>query len=107
MINTSAIYTELVAESKDLEGYITYVFKVLDKNIIDRELLSYIMCVQYPNWNQEKILIGDIGFLNIKEVQAGKDTWFDGNNQIFYKYDDIIFMKFVKQPSLPNDKIIL
>lgn len=90
------VHAELVEYYKDIENYITYVFQVLDEDNI-QEIGKYLMCVQYPNWNQETITIGDIGFLKVKYVQAGIDQWFDGVSKHFYRYDDIIFLKFIKE----------
>ena len=99
------IYAELVEQREDIGGYITYVFKVLDDDNIQQIGTSYLMCVRYPNWEHCEVSKGDKGFLNIKEVQAGKDTWFDGGDYHFYRYDDIIFLKFIKESHQITDKI--
>ena len=43
---------QLIAKNIDFEGYITYVFQNLNNQNLDDK---YIMCVQFPNWNQSNI----------------------------------------------------
>lgn len=78
----------------DSYGYTTYVFERLEYNDYDDQ---YIMCVQFPNWNQYCIEKGDIGFLTIKYVQEGIDKWFNGEDFIPYNYTNVIFIKFVRE----------
>lgn len=103
MRNFDTVLAELVSEYRDLEGYITYVFEILDEINIQQMNARYIMCVRYPNWEHEYISIGDKGYLKIREVFAGVDEWFDGNSMQKYRYDDVIFYKFIKiKPSADN-----
>ena len=91
------IHAKLLEALCDIAGYTTYVFQILDQ---DRTYLvesDYLMCVRYPNWDSPEIKKGDKGYLEVKEVNAGIDQWFDGNNMNYYKYDDIIFYKFIKE----------
>lgn len=83
---------------KENNSYITYVFRNLDTN-------GYEMCTRLPNWDCQFLKIGDTGYIKTKFVQAGKDTWFDGEKEIFYKYTNIYFENFV--PDKLTDKIIL
>ena len=69
------IHAKLVAEQIDGMGYTNYVFE--DLNPKDEDF-RYIMCVRFPNWEQKSIEIDEIGYLNIRYVEGGKDTWFDG-----------------------------
>lgn len=87
---------QLVASQEDSFGYITYVFKCLEDDIAYDT--RYIMCVRYPNWMHRPVTLGEIGYLSFKEVRAGIDKWFDGENMIPYKYDDIQFIKFIEKP---------
>ena len=46
--------------------------------------------------------------LNIRYVEGGKDTWFDGQNLIPYKYTNVIFLKFIEdKPKVDISEIIL
>lgn len=87
----------LVAQRTDWAGYITYVFENQEPQSSD---MKYIMCTQFPNWDQSYIGRGDIGFVTVRYVNAGIDTWFDGTQYIPYKNTDIHFIKFV--PLLPE-----
>ena len=88
------LLTRLIAKEIDTLGYTTYVFERLEYNDYDDQ---YIMCVQFPNWNQYIIEKGDIGFLTIRYVQEGVDKWFDGKDFIPYNYTNVIFIKFVRE----------
>ena len=60
------LHVQLKAKYIDIGGYITYVFENLDfKNYEDQ----YVMCVQFPNWNQSEIKINDIGYVNVRYVK--------------------------------------
>lgn len=87
------ILSELVTKHEDIFGYITYVFECLDEEI--RKQTKYIMCTRLPRWEHYDVQIGEIGFLNFIEVRAGIDTWFNGDKQIPYRYNNIYFIKFV------------
>lgn len=91
---------KLVAESSDGMGYINYVFENLEFQDYD---YKYLMCVRFPNWNQSRIEIGDLGFVTVKYVREGIDKWFDGTDFVTYKYTNIIFLKFVSL----KDEVVL
>jgi hypothetical protein len=91
------IHAKLLEAVCDIEGYITYVFQILDQERTYLVSSDYLMCVRYPNWEQSEIKKGDQGYLKVKEVAAGKDQWFDGHEMIYYRNDDIIFYKFIKE----------
>lgn len=99
-------YAKLLAKSND-HGYITYVFRILDKTIIKEMKTFYLMCVQFPNWEQDVINLGDTGYLKTKEVKAGVDEWYDGDGFVKYKYTNVIFEKFIKAESLNTEEIYL
>ena len=85
-------HVKFLAESMDCMNYHTYVFENLEYTNCENH---YIMCVRFPNWNQSIFNIGDIGFLNVRFVEAGVDKWFDGTGFNSYRYTNVIFMKFV------------
>lgn len=96
------ILGKLVAEHTDLEGYTTYVFQK-----IDQEHSDYLMCVRYPNWNSVPVKLGDIGFVKYSCVEAGIDQWWDGVNMNKFRYDDVIFYKFIEKPEEPSNELFL
>ena len=101
------IYCQLLAKEKDLQGYITYVFKNLEDAPFGHK---YVMCTRVRNWEHRNIDIDEIGYLTYSEVIAGEDKWFDRvtNQFIPYNYTNIYFIKFVKKvDNSKKDKIIL
>lgn len=101
------VFAELIAFDKDVEGYITYVFKLLDEYSINKLQSEYLMTVQYYNWVSDPINIGDKGYVKIKEVKAGIDQWWDGKQHNYYKFDDTIFYKFIPYIVKSSTEIIL
>ena len=97
------ILAQLVAKETDCFGYTIYVFKCLEE-VKDTQ---YIMCTRYPNWNHRTIQIGEVGYLNFIEIQAGIDKWFNGNEMIPYNYDNIQFIKFIEKPEKTDNKFIM
>ena len=97
------LHAKLKAVYQDIGGYITYVFENLDFKDYDYQ---YIMCVQFPNWNQDPIEIGDIGYVNVRYVKEGISQWYDGEKMNVYKYTNVIFLKFIKEQE-PVDKTFL
>ncbi len=91
------IHAKLLEAVCDIEGYITYVFQILDQERTYLVSTDYLMCVRYPNWDHADIKKGDQGYLEVKEVVAGQDQWFDGVSMNYYRYDDVIFIKFIKE----------
>jgi hypothetical protein len=57
------------------------------------------MCTKHPNWQSKPIRIGQEGYLKIKEIEAGKDTWYDcdSGESIPYKYDGVQFFEFIEE----------
>ena len=94
---------KLLVSEQDSFGYITHVFECLEDYMIKQT--KYIMCTQFPNWDCKKINIGDIGYLNYKELHAGIDKWFNGKEMVPYCYDNIQFIKFV--PKSENQKFVM
>lgn len=99
------VLAQLVAKQTDGCGYTTYVFKCLDKEI--KEKTKYIMCVRFPNWEGEQINLEEVGYLQYMEIIAGKDEWFDGNQMIPYRYNNIQFIKFIRKPKKKHNQFIV
>mgnify|MGYP003319285134 CR=1 FL=1 len=86
---------KLLAFSRDIDQYTTYVFENLESTSPDDK---YLMCVKFPNWNQSEIALHDIGYLNVRYVREGISKWYDGEKMNTYKYTNVIFLKFIKEP---------
>ena len=95
---------KLKAKNIDIGSYITYVFENLNQtDIYDK----YIMCVQFPNWNQSEISIGDVGYVNVRYVKEGVSQWYDGDKMNVYKYTNFIFLKFIKEPEKVDQEFLI
>lgn len=96
---------QFVASSEDGMGYINYVFENLNYQDYDSQ---YIMCVRFPNWDQESFEYGDIGYVTVRYVREGVDKWYDGKDFVTYRYTNIIFLKFIleKQKIVPTEIIL-
>lgn len=99
------ILAKLLASEEDTLGYITYVFLCLDKEI--QRQTKYLMCTRFPNWEHRNLEIGEIGYLTIFEIRAGIDKWFDGNKMVPYNYNNIQFLKFIKNPKKNSHKFTI
>lgn len=106
-METKTVYVKLVAEQEDIEHYITYVFEVLDTESRKDIGCKYVMCVRYPNWNEGSITLQDTGFLKFIEVVAGEDKWFDGTQQVPYKYSNWQFIKFISDSTKIKEDLVL
>lgn len=96
---------KFLAESMDCMNYRSYVFENLDYTCCENH---YIMCVRFPNWSQTTFNIGDVGYLNVRYVEAGVDKWFDGKDFNSYRYTNVIFMKFIlEKPMVITSEVIL
>ena len=98
------LHVKLNAKYIDIGDYTTYVFENLDYKDYDSQ---YIMCVQFPNWNQSPIEIGDIGYVNIRYVKEGISQWFDGEKMNVYKYTNVVFLKFIKEQEQINREFLV
>lgn len=98
------VRARLKATTSDVCGYITYVFENLEAKDYDSK---YIMCVQFPNWNQSQINIYDVGFLHVRYVKGGISQWYDGEQMHAYKNNNIIFLKFIKEQNKVSEKFIV
>lgn len=88
------VRAKLLTYRNEFGGYVIYVFRNLEDDTV---IGKYIWTIRFPNWNCPVLKVGDIGYLQYKEVEAGKTTWWDNNTQtnVFYKYDNIIFENFI------------
>ena len=98
------LHVRLVAKAMDIGDYITYVFENLNWKDYD---MQYIMCVQFPNWNQSEITIGDVGYVNVRYVKEGISQWYDGEKMNVYKYTNVVFLKFVKEQEIVNGNFVI
>lgn len=96
---------KLLAQHDEPGGYIVYIF---EKAEYEKLCEKYIMCTRFPNWQCGELSIGDTGFLKCREVEGGKDAWYNSYNDTYvpYKYTDIHFLDFIKEQK-PVDNIIL
>lgn len=98
------LHVKLKAKYIDIGDYITYVFENLNSSNPEDQ---YLMCVQFPNWDQSDIEINEIGYVNVRYVTEGISQWFDGEKMNVYKYTNIIFLKFVKEPNVVNNEVLI
>ena len=100
----TTIHCKVLALEHDILDYHTIVVENLDDASFGQH---YIMCTIWPNWQSRIPEIGESGFLLYKVVQAGVDTWFDGNNFIPYNYTNVVFIKFIKEEdNYPKDILL-
>ena len=95
-------HCKLVASCDDFAGYITYVFINLD---LDNS--EYFMCVRYPNWEHPIVNLEDRGFLHFIEVEAGKDSYWNGKEFIPYNYTNCQFIKFIPEFNKRDNKDLI
>lgn len=103
MAKEVALRGKLIAKNTDWAGYTTYVFENLEPL---EPSLKYIMCTQFPNWDQAYISLGDVGFVSVRYVKEGVDTWFDGTNYIPYKNTGVHFLKFIPEGKPAEDVVL-
>ena len=88
---------KLVAQQKDSLDYTTYVFEIINSDEIEMLGYKYIMCTRWPNWDHRELVNGEIGYLNYSIIIAGQDTWYNGSTNVYYKYSNYQFNKFVSE----------
>ena len=98
-MQTITLHVKLVAKQSDGFGYINYVFEDLEYQNYD---YKYIMCVQFPNWNQFDINLNEVGFVTIRYVREGIDKWYDGKQFIDFLNTNCIFIKFIREKEEPS-----
>ena len=97
-------HVQLLAKEFDIGDYITYVFKNLNCHDWDFE---FIMCTQFPNWNQSDIDIDSKGYVSVRYVKEGVSQWYDGEKMNAYKNTNVVFLKFIKEPEKLNQDFIV
>lgn len=97
------LYGKLVAKQVEYGGYVTFVFY---NEHADSLYTQYITCTMYPNWDCGTVELNRFGYLTLEDHVAGKDSWFDGESQVTYKYDHIQFIKFIPEPEKTIDNKI-
>lgn len=78
-------------------SYTNYVFKNLEED--ETSKYRYVTTTKCPNWQyNNKIQIGDVGFLEYEFAEAG-ESYFDlsSNTTQQYKYTACYFMNFIKE----------
>ena len=84
--------------------YTNYVFQNLED--VENSRYRYITVTKCPNWQyNNKIKVGDIGFLEYEFAEAGT-LYFDlsSNSQQQYKYTSTYFINFIKEEIKDNTK---
>ena len=89
---------ELLTYREDPGEYIIYVFRDL------ANYSKYIMCTRFPRWETPPVKVGERGYLNYKEIIAGRDMWFnvETNEFVYYAYNTIQFINFVPETPPTN-----
>lgn len=102
----STIRAKLLTYREETGGYILYVFEDLDAKTWDKK---YRITLRFPNWEAPLIKIGDIGYLNFREVVAGRDVWWDRNTQSekFYNYSNSLFENFIHEKPPESSDLVL
>jgi hypothetical protein len=96
---------KLLCQDTDSQGYITYVFELLESEEMNRLGNKYVMCVRWPNWDHRELRNGEVGFLSYSIIEAGVDCWYDTSSAqlIPYNYTSIQFNKFIaEQPEMTH-----
>lgn len=104
---TYTIKCQLLASECDSLNYCTLVFKNLENNCPFGH--NYCMITVFPNWQSRIPDVGEVGYLQYDEVEAGIDKWYcqETKEQIPYNYSNLIFKKFVKEVDNLKSTIIL
>lgn len=104
---TYTVKCKLIAKEIDVLNYQSLVFKILENNCPFGH--SYCMVTVFPNWQSIIPEIEDIGYLEYDEVKGGEDTYYDRylEDNVKYKYSNLIFKKFVKEKDNSIKDIII
>lgn len=96
-MTTYTIYCRVVAKECDALNYHTLVFKNLEGNCPFGH--NFCMTTVFPNWESRIPDIGETGYLEYDEVEAGVDTYYDRiqDSIIKYNFSNQIFKRFVKE----------
>ena len=97
---------QVITYEVDYNGYVIYIFRLLDESDIELLQSNYWMCTQFPNWEHRILKEGEIGYLVYKEIVEGVDNYFDGNELKPYRYSNIQFIRFVtEKPEIDLENI--
>ena len=102
-MTTVTYHVEVIGSYNQGFGYVWHIFKNLEPINPDT---MYIACIEFPNWTKDSFITGDKGYLTVKYVEQGVDKWFDGKNFNFYRYTNVIFMKFILAKSITTEVIL-
>ena len=50
---------------------------------------------------------GDRGYVNVRYVREGVSQWYDGEKMHVYKYTNVVFLKFIKEPNKVNKEFLI
>lgn len=102
----STIRAKLLTYRDEPGGYTIYVFEDLDTRSWDKK---YRMTLRLPNWEAPILQIGDVGYLNFREVVAGHDVWWDRNTQTekYYNYNNSLFENFIHEKPQESSDLVL
>lgn len=107
-MTTYTIKCKVVAKECDLLNYHTLVFKNIETGSCPFGH-TYCMTTVFPNWESRIPDVGEVGYLEYDEVEAGVDTYYDRINDSIVKYNfsNQIFKRFVKEQDNSNKDIII
>lgn len=93
MIRTAKVVINEIVESP--LGYTQIIARIIE---LDHPLEKYLWCCRVPNWDSpDEPQIDCIGYLEYETVEAGVTTWYDGTDQVPYKYNQVYFRKFIRE----------
>ena len=67
------------------------------------------MCTKFINWNTSPIKMWSRGYLQYKEINPGKDMWYDAASDRFirYRFEGYQFINFVPEPIATDAEIMV
>lgn len=82
---------------KDVNEYTTYVFELLDPQEMELLKFKYVTCTKMPNWEDAPVSLGEIGYLDYREIHEGVDKWYNKEEEkmVPYKYTFSQYIKFI------------
>lgn len=80
--------------------YTLYVFEELSSG-------EYIICTRLPNWQVPEINIGDKGYLQYQDVNAGDEYVTPNGDKVQYRYSNVYFINFVSKSDIVKNKEII
>ena len=93
MIRTAKVVINEIVETP--LGYTQIIARIIE---LDNPLEKYLWCCRVPNWDSpDEPQVDCIGYLEYETVEAGVTTWYNGTDQIPYKYNQVYFRKFIRE----------